>query len=88
MTPIETLRHIQAQRDASRNYAIRARWLSREAQCLARDGAESAGEYFVLSMIAERASLAEMNHPDDPDAAWCACSECWRYLTRVEDWHG
>jgi hypothetical protein len=63
--------------------------LRREALLLRIDDEDAAKEYERLmdaSTIAILAATAEVENSQDEPVDLCSCSECWRYLTRVEDW--
>jgi hypothetical protein len=63
--------------------------LRREALLLRIDDEDAAKEYERLmdaSTIAILAATAEVENTQDEPVDLCSCSECWKYLTRTEDW--
>jgi multidrug resistance efflux pump len=70
-------------------YADLSLRLRREALLLRIDDEDAAKEYERLmdaSTIAILAATAEVDNVQDEPLNLCDCSECWKYLTRTEDW--
>ena len=74
MSRAQSVQSIVIGRMAARDYADQERALR-------------AAGYDEKADIARRAAMAEFHNPTVLDRKWCPCPACWRYLTRLEDWH-